>query len=191
MALTLPYPTYTPFIATTVHSSTEHNAPHAGLLSNDVAIKGYLDTIDTTIAGLVAGSVSIGYKFATAAGPQTTTTSYANFVSTTITKQSASSILFAIGKCPIRGSCEAFTESIYYAAVALGGSVVSNSEARSSMYNASANAFTSTLIPMSIITGVAAGATTMSLMIKYSGYASAPATLGSLIIFEILNPFTL
>jgi hypothetical protein len=55
MALTLPYPTYTPFAADTVHSFTAHNTPHAGLLSNDNAIKDYLDnTIDPAIAALQA-----------------------------------------------------------------------------------------------------------------------------------------
>jgi len=55
MSLTLPYPTYTAFTETTVHSHTVHNEPHQGLLSNDVAIKNYLDgTIDPAITSLAS-----------------------------------------------------------------------------------------------------------------------------------------
>lgn len=52
MALTLPYPTYSAFIPSTVHSYTDHNTPHAGLLSNDVAIKAFVDSLESTVSGI-------------------------------------------------------------------------------------------------------------------------------------------
>jgi hypothetical protein len=170
------------FGPSTVHNDDVHNNPHAKLLANDVAIKVAFDILD---ASVTAGS--IGYKFATVAGPQTTTTSYANFVSTSITKQSATSILLVLAKCVMLGSAEAFTTSTYFATLARSGVAISDSESSFSLYNASANAFTNTPFLTTLITGVAAGAVALSLQIKYSGYAVATATLGSLVVFELAN----
>jgi len=60
MPLTLPYPTYSAFTPTTVHNDTAHNVPHAGLLSNDAAIKSYLDnTIEPAMTALQATILAI------------------------------------------------------------------------------------------------------------------------------------
>jgi len=54
MSLTLPYPTYTAFTSTTVHSDAAHNTPHAGLLSNDVYLASQIDAANTNISTLQA-----------------------------------------------------------------------------------------------------------------------------------------
>lgn len=59
MALTLPYPTYSAFVPATVHSDTDHNTPHAGLLSNDVAIKAFVDSLESTVSSLSSSISSI------------------------------------------------------------------------------------------------------------------------------------
>ena len=59
MALTLPYPTYTSFTAQTVHSYTEHNTPHAGLLSNDAYLAAQIDATNTAVAGITSASHSL------------------------------------------------------------------------------------------------------------------------------------
>lgn len=79
MALTLPYPTYSAFVPATVHSQTIHNTPHAGLLSNDVAIKSFVDSLETSISSISSamGSVvsAIVYTQAAAFGTSLTLTS--------------------------------------------------------------------------------------------------------------------
>lgn len=59
MALTLPYPTYSAFTQSTVHSSDVHNTPHVGLLSNDAYLK---DQLDLTNAA-VAAADTVGRRF--------------------------------------------------------------------------------------------------------------------------------
>lgn len=188
--MALPNSTISVFTPISVHSGDLHNLPHAELLANDVALDATDAYLDSRITSM-ASTPNLGYKLATAAGPQSTSTGYVNFVTAAITKQSASSILYVIGKCVLYGSSESFTESIYYATLALAGSPIASSEAQFSHYGGTANGFRDTPSPMTIITGAPVGANTVSLQIKYSGYAAAIATLGSLIVLEIVNPFAL
>ena len=58
MALTLPYPTYSAFAPGTVHSDSAHNIPHAGLLTNDIAIKSFVDGLETSIGNLSATDIA-------------------------------------------------------------------------------------------------------------------------------------
>jgi hypothetical protein len=61
MAVTLPYPTYTPFTGDTVHSYTEHNTPHAGLLGNDLALKNAVDTLQSQVSSIQGAAPSTFY----------------------------------------------------------------------------------------------------------------------------------
>ncbi len=81
MALTLPYPTYTPFSATTVHSYTDHNTPHAGLLSNDAYLASQIDTTNTNVTNLTSsvGAINPGYIESVYVGQASGPGTYPNF----------------------------------------------------------------------------------------------------------------
>lgn len=190
MSLTLPYPTYTPFSPTTVHDNVAHNTPHAGLLSNDVAIAAALNALDVTVTSLTSSALGIRYKAAYTAGPMTLPASYADFVSMSITKQSATSILFVIGKYEPFINQESFLFAGANGIIAKDGTTIADSETQFYHYSGGATNSYGCLVPFALITGVAAGAHTISLQVKYvagSYTANLRAYLGSLMAFEILN----
>ena len=79
MALTLPYPTYTPFTAPTVHSYTAHNTPHAGLLSNDQYLASQIDATNSTVSGISSTiSTGLGYIETILINSQSSTGTYPN-----------------------------------------------------------------------------------------------------------------
>lgn len=54
MALVLPYPAYTSFTPSTIHSAETHNIPHSGLLSNDTYLAGQIDALDARVTSIEA-----------------------------------------------------------------------------------------------------------------------------------------
>ena len=84
MALTLPYPTYTPFTATTIHNFTAHNTPHAGLLSNDAYLASQIDATNTNVTNLTAsiGAIDPGYIESEYLNIQSSTGTYPNITRT-------------------------------------------------------------------------------------------------------------
>ena len=186
MALTLPYTTIDQFAADTVHSYTAHNTPHNRLIANDIAIAAAINTLQSTS--------SIGYKSAYTAGPLTLPASYTDFVSASITKAAASSILVVFGKYTPFINQESFLYAGAMGIIAKNGVTISNSETEFYHYSGGATNSYGCLIPFALITDAAAGANTISLQVKYvagSYTANLKAYSGSLIIFEIPAPAAL
>jgi len=129
----------------------------------------------------------LGYKFASAAGPQAVTATYANFVSTTINKKEASSILVVLGKLTTITGGSTSHECV----LAVDGSSVYDSYAVTSTLSNYSDRMPATIF--TVVTGAAAGSHTVGLQVRYKAGTANPGYVefGSLLVLELRNPFTL
>lgn len=125
----------------------------------------------------------LGYKFVTAAGPQVLTASYADFVSTTITKKETSSVLVVFGKF----NTTTVTQSAVYGQLLVDGSTITDSIVIQGRDFGVGNLGVSTF---TLVSGVTLGSRAIKLQVKTDG-GTGSAITGSLMIFELRNPFTL
>lgn len=127
----------------------------------------------------------LGYKLASSTAAQVATSSWVTYISMSITKKEASSLLVIFGKVDL-GIYGVTANAPTQIGIANGVSLITDSIATitAQTYNAGGATFT-------VVSGVGAGAQTINLQIKNDGINNATTSRGSLLVFELRNPFTL